>query len=84
MKRRLLRLVVMVAALFVVLTPADSPGQELCSVIAECGGFCLEWGEFFLFKPQNTVTTRCCGYISSGDIWCTYRTRWPGCCYWLW
>ena len=79
MRRSLVRLVVMAAALFVLLTPVESEAQEFCWVEGWCTNFCFQWGNFF--DPQNIVTYRCCD-LNAMETTCDYYEVFQGCCWW--
>lgn len=78
MRRSLTRLVVLLAALFVVTLADDAEAQEFCWVESICVGWCYEWGWNF-FSPENLVVSRCCHL----DGTCPPPTTVSqGCCWW--
>ena len=78
MRRSLVRLVIMTAALIVLLTPQNSEAQEFCWIEAWCHGFC--WGGS-IFDPQNVIVYRCCD-LNALYTTCNYEEVEQGCCWW--
>ena len=66
-------LVVVLAAAIVLLTPAESEGQETCTLIYACGWLCLDWGN--LWGPRQIISWVCC---INGE--CTEDYDISGCC----
>ena len=77
MKRSLTRLLVVVVAAFILLTPTDSEAQEVCDVWIGCEILCLDWGN--LWGPRERETVRCCIY-NDGVPECETSWYWGGCC----
>ena len=76
MRRSLVRLVVLLAALLVMVSADNAEAQEFCWIEASCFGWCFEWGMFF--DPLNGVVYRCCDLAGN----CETTPVIQGCCFW--
>lgn len=78
MRRSLVRLIVLVAALSVLLTPPASEAQIGCDWEWVCAWPCLSGGWFGFINIEEMFARSCCD--DNGDCWHEFEST-GGCCY---